>query len=72
MAAEFTLVSVYTVRTEGRMAGGADKGWVQLEWAGTSFFLQGRARAVPTAVALAQATLVPDGVSSSALWREHG
>lgn len=71
MAAEFTLVSVYTVRTEGRMAGGADKGWVQLEWAGTSFFLQGRARAVPTAVALAQATLV-DGVSSSALWRELG
>lgn len=31
MAAEFTLVSLYTVGTEGRMVGGADKGGVQLE-----------------------------------------
>lgn len=38
------------------MAGGADKGWVQLEWAGTSYFLRGQARAMPTAVAMAQAT----------------
>lgn len=72
MAAELTLASLYTVGTEGRMVGGADEGWVQLEWTGTSDFLWERARIVPRADVMAQATLVPNGVSSSAFWRKLG
>lgn len=72
MAAVLTLASLYTVGTKGRAVGGADKGWVQEEWAGTSHFLQGRAGAVAWAIAVAGATLVPNGVSSSAFWRKLG
>nr|XP_058938110.1 zinc finger protein 740 isoform X1 [Kogia breviceps] len=32
MAAELTLVSLYTVGTKGRTVTGADKGWIQEEW----------------------------------------
>lgn len=72
MAAELTLVSLYTVGTKGRTVTGADKGWIQEEWTGTSHFLRGRARVVAMAVVMAHATLVPNGVSSSAFWRKLG
>lgn len=54
------------------MGGGADKGWIQAEWPGASYLLQGRARVVPMGVVMAHATLVPNGVSSSAFGRKLG
>lgn len=72
MAAVLTLASLSTVGTKGRAVRGPGKGWIQEDWAGTSHFLQGRAEVVARAIAVAGATLVPNGVSSSAFWRKLG
>lgn len=72
MTAKLTLASLYTVGTKGRTVGGEHEGWIQEEWTGTSYFLWGRVRFVPMGVVMACATLVPNGVSSSAFWRKLG
>lgn len=58
MAVELTLASLYTVGTKGRTVGGADEGWLQEEWTGTSDFLRGRGRVVLLGVTVAHTTLV--------------
>lgn len=58
MAAELTLASLYTVGTKGRTVGGADEGWIQEEWTGTSYFVLGRVRVVPMGVVMTHTTLV--------------
>lgn len=59
-------------RDKGKNSGRSRQGLDPKRVDGTSYFLKGRAKVVPVGVVMAHATLVADGVSSSAFRRKLG